>query len=92
MKNRRAFLRQGAALVTGAASAGIARDANTQSLAGQPWERVYGAPFDVRSLRVTGKPVPLLQEVIVKAGGAIWIIRDERWMSFMRSTRTPVPA
>src|SRR2546430_16407350 len=46
MKNRRAFLKQGAALVTGAAAAGIAGPANTQSLAGQPWERVYGAPLD----------------------------------------------
>src|SRR5207249_10245797 len=46
MKNRRAFLRQGAALVTGAASAGIAGRANAQSLAGQPWERVYGTPFE----------------------------------------------
>jgi sulfane dehydrogenase subunit SoxC len=43
MKNRRSFLAQGAALVTGAASAGIARG---QGLAGQPWERVYGAPFN----------------------------------------------
>jgi sulfane dehydrogenase subunit SoxC len=46
MKNRRAFLAQGAALVTGAASAAIAKGANAQSLAGQPWERVYGAPFN----------------------------------------------
>ena len=44
-KGRRGFLRQGAALVTGAASAGLAPGANAQSLAGQPWERVYGAAF-----------------------------------------------
>src|SRR5207342_1660164 len=44
-KSRRGFLKQGAALVTGAASAGIAQNANAQALAGQPWERVYGAGF-----------------------------------------------
>ena len=44
-KSRRGFLKQGAALVTGAASAGLAQGANAQSIAGQPWERVYGAPF-----------------------------------------------
>src|SRR5216683_773076 len=44
-KHRRGFLKQGAALVTGAASAGLARGANAQGLAGQPWERVYVAPF-----------------------------------------------
>src|SRR5437773_4326398 len=44
-KGRRGFLKQGAALVTGAASPGIAQGANGQGLAGQPWERVYGAGF-----------------------------------------------
>src|SRR5882672_8450240 len=44
-KGRRGFLKQGAALVTGAASAGLAQGANAQGLAGQPWERVYGAGF-----------------------------------------------
>src|SRR6266853_6057374 len=44
--NRRGFLKQGAALVTGAASAGLAQHANAQALAGHPWERVYGAPFN----------------------------------------------
>jgi sulfane dehydrogenase subunit SoxC len=43
---RRTFLKQGAALVTGAASAAAASGADAQSLAGQPWERVYGAPFN----------------------------------------------
>ncbi|HET7199239.1 MAG TPA: sulfite dehydrogenase [Burkholderiales bacterium] len=43
---RRSFLTQGAALATGAASAGLAAGANAQDLAGQPWERVYGAPFN----------------------------------------------
>src|SRR3979490_3386436 len=43
--SRRGFLKQGAALVTGAASAGLAPGANAQGLAGQPWERVYGAGF-----------------------------------------------
>jgi sulfane dehydrogenase subunit SoxC len=43
--SRRGFLRQGAALVTGAASAGLAQDAAEQGLAGQHWERVYGAGF-----------------------------------------------
>ena len=42
---RRGFLKQGAALITGAASAGFASGAAAQSLAGQPWERVYGAGF-----------------------------------------------
>jgi sulfane dehydrogenase subunit SoxC len=46
MKNRRAFLTQGAALVTGAASTAMTTGANAQGLAGQPWERVYGAPFN----------------------------------------------
>jgi len=44
-KSRRGFLKQGAALVTGAASAGLAQKTSAQSLAGQPWERVYGAGF-----------------------------------------------
>ena len=42
---RRGFLKQGAALITGAASAGFASGAGAQGLAGQPWERVYGAGF-----------------------------------------------
>ena len=42
---RRGFLKQGAALVTGAASASLVQGAAAQSLAGQPWERVYGAAF-----------------------------------------------
>src|SRR5256886_10314639 len=44
-EGRRSFLKQGAALVTGAASAGLAQGVNAQALAGQPWERVYGAGF-----------------------------------------------
>src|SRR5437899_6391136 len=44
-KGRRGFLKQGAALVTGAASTGIAQSVGAQGLAGQPWERVYGAGF-----------------------------------------------
>src|SRR5216110_1495429 len=44
-KSRRGFLKEGAALVTGAASAGLAQGANAQGLAGRPWERVYGAGF-----------------------------------------------
>src|SRR5258706_6555923 len=44
-KDRRGFLKQGAALVTGRASAGLAQHANAQALAGHPWERVYGAGF-----------------------------------------------
>ena len=44
-KGRRGFLKRGAALATGAASAGLAQGANAQGLAGQPWERVYGAGF-----------------------------------------------
>jgi len=43
--SRRGFLKQSAALVTGAASAGLAQHANAQALAGHPWERVYGAGF-----------------------------------------------
>lgn len=42
---RRGFLKSGAALVTGAASAGLAQRAAAQELAGQSWERVYGAAF-----------------------------------------------
>ena len=48
-KGRRGFLKQGAALVTGAASATLAQGADSttaaQALAGHPWERVYGAAF-----------------------------------------------
>src|SRR5256712_4470632 len=44
-RGRRGFLKRSAALVTGAASAGLAQGANAQGLAGQPWERVYGAAF-----------------------------------------------
>src|SRR5438093_1580966 len=44
-KGRRGFLKEGAALVTGAASAGLAQGANAQGLAGQHWERAYGAGF-----------------------------------------------
>ena len=43
--DRRRFLAQGAALLGGAASATIAPPGAAQELAGQPWERVYGAPF-----------------------------------------------
>ena len=44
--SRRAFLAQGAALATSAASVGLATGAQAQALAGSPWERVYGAPFN----------------------------------------------
>ena len=40
---RRRFLTHGAAVAGVAASAGLAQGASAQSLAGQPWERVYGA-------------------------------------------------
>jgi len=40
--NRRRFLKHGAAL---AATATVAPSARAQNLAGQPWERVYGAAF-----------------------------------------------
>jgi len=44
--DRRKFLKRGAALVSGAAAtAGLARGASAQNLAGHPWERVYGAGF-----------------------------------------------
>ena len=43
--SRRAFLKRGAAVAGVAASAGLAPGANAQGLAGQPWERVYGAAF-----------------------------------------------
>ncbi|HET7763789.1 MAG TPA: sulfite dehydrogenase [Burkholderiales bacterium] len=46
LASRRTFLKTGAALATGAASAGLAAGAQAQPLAGQPWERVYGAPFN----------------------------------------------
>ncbi|HJY79008.1 MAG TPA: sulfite dehydrogenase, partial [Burkholderiales bacterium] len=42
---RRRFLAQGAALVGGAASAALSPPSTAQELAGQPWERVYGAAF-----------------------------------------------
>src|SRR5262245_64623578 len=43
--SRRRFLKQGSALVTGAAAAGLAQGVAAQGLAGQPWEHVYGAAF-----------------------------------------------
>jgi sulfane dehydrogenase subunit SoxC len=43
--DRRRFLKQGAALASGAASVGLAQGAAAQGLAGGPWERVYGAGF-----------------------------------------------
>ena len=49
--DRRAFLARGAAVTGAAAAAGIAKGANAQDLAGQPWERVYGA-----GLRGYGQP------------------------------------
>jgi sulfane dehydrogenase subunit SoxC len=42
---RRRFLAQGAALVGGATSAALSPPGAAQELAGEPWERVYGAPF-----------------------------------------------
>ena len=43
---RRQFLKQTSAALTGAAaSAMFGREAAAQNLAGEPWERVYGAPF-----------------------------------------------
>src|SRR5688572_3797846 len=41
--SRRAFLKRGAAVAGAAASAGLAQGAASQDLAGQPWERIYGA-------------------------------------------------
>lgn len=43
--DRRTFLARGAVVTGVAASAGLATGANAQDLAGQPWERVYGAGF-----------------------------------------------
>ena len=43
--NRRGFLKRGASLVAGAASAGLAQGATAPNLAGQSWERAYGAGF-----------------------------------------------
>src|SRR4051812_38225854 len=45
MKDRRLFLRRGAAVVSGAATAGFVGRASAEQLAGEPWERVYGAGF-----------------------------------------------
>ena len=44
-EGRRRFLAQSAALVGGATSATLSPPAAAQELAGQPWERVYGAAF-----------------------------------------------
>jgi len=43
--SRRRFLAQSAALVGGATSAALSPPGAAQELAGQPWERVYGAAF-----------------------------------------------
>src|SRR3954468_8813672 len=43
--SRRRFLAQSAALVGGAASAAVSPPGAGQEIAGQPWERVYGAGF-----------------------------------------------
>src|SRR5438105_295641 len=45
MKDRRLFLRRSAAVVSGAATAGLLGRASAEQLAGEPWERVYGAGF-----------------------------------------------
>jgi len=42
---RRRFLAQGAALAGGTAFAALSPPGAAQEIAGQPWERVYGAPF-----------------------------------------------
>lgn len=44
-ERRRGFFKQGAALVAGAASAGLGHGANAPPLAAEPWERVYGSAF-----------------------------------------------
>ncbi len=44
-ESRRGFFKQSAALVAGAASTGVVHNAGAQNLAGEPWERVYGAGF-----------------------------------------------
>jgi len=43
--SRRTFLKRGAAVAGAAASAGLGQGAIAQDLAGQAWERVYGAGF-----------------------------------------------
>ena len=45
MKNRRMFLRRSVAVFSGAASAAVVGRARGAELAGEPWERVYGAGF-----------------------------------------------
>src|SRR6267378_3434067 len=42
---RRRFLKQGSAVLTGAAASAVAPASAAQNLAGEPWERVYGAAF-----------------------------------------------
>jgi sulfane dehydrogenase subunit SoxC len=43
--DRRRFLKQSSAVFAGAAAAALAPEAAAQNLAGEPWERVYGAGF-----------------------------------------------
>ena len=45
MKDRRLFLRRSAAVVSGAVAAALVGRASAEPLAGEPWERVYGAGF-----------------------------------------------
>ena len=45
MKDRRWFFRRGAAVVSGAAATGLVGRAGAAELAGEAWERVYGAGF-----------------------------------------------
>ena len=45
LPTRRRFLRQSAALVSGAAATSISTGADAQELAGHSWERVYGTGF-----------------------------------------------
>src|SRR3989440_12818900 len=45
MKDRRLFLRRSAAVVSGAAAAALVGRASAEPLAGEAWERVYGAGF-----------------------------------------------
>lgn len=44
--SRRQFFKQSSAVLTGAATVSLAPAAAAQALAGEPWERVYGAPFN----------------------------------------------
>jgi len=65
---RREFLKQGSMLLTGAAaSSALAPGAAAQNLAGEPWERVYGAAFTLYGERSRFEH-PVVRRIVKRYG------------------------